>query len=84
MALEHALGRPVELFAYPYGSFDADVVTAVGAARFRAAFTIGPGLVRAGSNRLLLPRYEITAADHRCLPERLQQIFEAATAVRSS
>ncbi len=57
-ALERALGREVHFFSYPYGEFDADLVRIVDAAGYRAAVTVQEGVVRAGSNRLLLPRLE--------------------------
>jgi peptidoglycan/xylan/chitin deacetylase (PgdA/CDA1 family) len=59
IALERLLQRPVHLFSYPYGDFDAQTLAVVGAAGFRGAVTVEPGLVSAGTNRLLLPRYEI-------------------------
>jgi peptidoglycan/xylan/chitin deacetylase (PgdA/CDA1 family)/SAM-dependent methyltransferase len=62
-ALESLLQRPIRLFAYPYGEFDAELAAAVNSAGFRAAVTVEAGLVTAGINRLLLPRHEITAAD---------------------
>ena len=76
IALERVLGRLVDLFAYPYGEFDAATVTVVREARFRAAVTVQPGLVSAGTNRLLFPRYEITKHDHGRFPSRLREIFE--------
>ena len=45
-------------------------------ARFRAAVTVQAGLVTAGTNRLLLPRYEMTARDHGSFPLRMQRMFE--------
>jgi peptidoglycan/xylan/chitin deacetylase (PgdA/CDA1 family) len=58
-SLEQLLGRPVRLFAYPYGDFDAETRTIVRDAGFLAAVTVEAGRVSAGANRLLLPRYEI-------------------------
>lgn len=73
--LERVLERPVHLFSYPYGDFDANMLAIVGEAGFRAAVTVQAGLVLAGTNRLLFPRYEVTAADHADFPRRLREIF---------
>ena len=62
-ALERALGRAVDLFSYPYGDFDAEIIAVVRDAGYRAAVTVEAGVVRAGCNRLLIPRYEITPRD---------------------
>ena len=75
-ALERLLGRPVHLFAYPYGELDAATVAAVRDAGFRAAVTVNAGLVSAGGNRLLLPRVEITPGDHDRFDLRMREIFE--------
>jgi peptidoglycan/xylan/chitin deacetylase (PgdA/CDA1 family) len=74
-ALERLLQRPVHLFAYPYGEADAETLTVVKDAGFRAAFTVQAGLVSAGVNRLLLPRNEITVRDHGRFPLRMREIF---------
>jgi len=73
-ALEKALGRPVSLFSYPYGDFDAELVSVVRDAGFRAAFTVEAGSVSASTNRLLLPRCEITARQHHDFPRFLEAI----------
>ena len=75
--LERELKRPVDLFSYPYGDFDAETRVVVAEAQFKAAVTVEPGAVTAGSNRLLLPRFEVTSADHGGFPRRLQEIFQA-------
>jgi peptidoglycan/xylan/chitin deacetylase (PgdA/CDA1 family) len=75
-ALERLLGRPVHLFAYPYGELDAESVAAVRDAGFRAAVTVNAGLVSAGGNRLLLPRVEITQPHHDRFDLRMREIFE--------
>jgi peptidoglycan/xylan/chitin deacetylase (PgdA/CDA1 family) len=73
--LESVLQRPVHLFAYPYGEFDADTLAVVRAAQFRAAVTVRPGLVAAGTNRLLMPRFEVTAEHHGRFPRFMQEMF---------
>lgn len=75
-ALEHLLQQPVPLFSYPYGDFDADMLAIVSEAGFRAAVTVQAGLVSAGTNRMLFPRYEVMPADHGCFPLRLREMFE--------
>jgi peptidoglycan/xylan/chitin deacetylase (PgdA/CDA1 family)/glycosyltransferase involved in cell wall biosynthesis len=76
VALEQAIDRPVPLFSYPYGDYDADVVSVVREAGFLAAVTVNAGLVSAGINRLLLPRYEVTARDHNRFAERIEALFQ--------
>ena len=83
LTLERVLQQPVHLFSYPYGEFDPEIVTAVSQAGFRAAVTIQPGLVTAGTNRLLLPRHEIMATDSLSFPRRLKEIFNRADPVSS-
>ena len=75
--LERTLGRPVHLFSYPYGDFNAGTLTIVSEAGFRAAVTVEAGLVRAGANRLLLPRCEIGVRHHEDFPSHLREIFDA-------
>jgi peptidoglycan/xylan/chitin deacetylase (PgdA/CDA1 family)/glycosyltransferase involved in cell wall biosynthesis len=74
-ALEHAIGAPVLLFSYPYGDYDADTVGVVREAGFLGAFTVEAGVVSAGANRLLLPRYEITARDCGRFPECIEGVL---------
>ncbi len=75
-ALEHAVGKPVRLFSYPYGDFDDELVTVVGDAGFLAAVTVEPGLVTAGGSLLTLPRYEVTTGDHARFADRMREIFQ--------
>ena len=79
-ALERLLGQPVHLFAYPYGELDSDAVAVVNHAGFHAAFTVEPGLVSAGMNRLLLPRFEMTPRDHGAFALRIGELFEPCPA----
>jgi peptidoglycan/xylan/chitin deacetylase (PgdA/CDA1 family) len=74
--LEGLLARPVHLFAYPYGDYDAETVTVVSQAGFRAAVTVQPGRVSAGTNRLLLPRIEMTPDRCGRFETLLRQSFE--------
>jgi peptidoglycan/xylan/chitin deacetylase (PgdA/CDA1 family) len=57
--LEKALARPIESFAYPYGSsgdFDESTVRAVAAAGFEHACTSLPGRLAPGTHPLRVPR----------------------------
>lgn len=77
IVLERLIGRPVNLFSYPYGEFDAETVTTVGEAGFHAAVTVEAGLVSSGTNRLLLPRCEIGVRQRADFPSHLREIFDA-------
>jgi peptidoglycan/xylan/chitin deacetylase (PgdA/CDA1 family) len=74
-ALESALGCPVSLFSYPYGDYDAELVTIVRDAGFRAAFTVDGGAVTALTNRLLLPRQEVTRRMHSGFAQQLESLW---------
>jgi peptidoglycan/xylan/chitin deacetylase (PgdA/CDA1 family) len=74
--LERLIGRTVHLFSYPYGEADAETIAAVADAGYRAAVTVQPGCVAAGVNRLLLPRFEVTADEARRFPSTLQRMFD--------
>lgn len=76
-ALEEALEQPVSLFSYPYGDYDAELVTIVRDAGFRAAFTVDVGHVTALTNRLLLPRVEVTTEMCSDFAKRLESIWRA-------
>ena len=65
-ALERGLGRPVTLFAYPFGSYgawDAAAVDAVGGAGFAGAFTTVFGVNTPSTDRLLLKRTRVSWTD---------------------
>jgi peptidoglycan/xylan/chitin deacetylase (PgdA/CDA1 family)/glycosyltransferase involved in cell wall biosynthesis len=80
-ALEQAIGKPVSLFSYPYGDYDAELVSVVREAGFRAAVTVDAGLVSAGTDRFLLPRYEVTARDHDRFAERMKTLFNLVSSI---
>ncbi len=82
VTLERVLERPVRLFAYPYGEYDAETVSIVSEAGFLAAVTVQPGLVSAGTNRLLLPRIEVTPEHAGRFPAVVQQLFDGSYASR--
>lgn len=59
-----ALGlRMPRAFAYPHGDHDKVVRDRIAAAGLRAAFTVRPGLVRAGDDRYALHRIEVMRRD---------------------
>ncbi len=60
--LERVLSGPVHLFAYPYGDYDAATIAAVRDSGFHAAVTVDAGLFSAGTNRFLIPRFEVPTA----------------------
>jgi peptidoglycan/xylan/chitin deacetylase (PgdA/CDA1 family) len=67
-----ALGLPrPTAFAYPHGELDGVVVAAVRSARYGAAFTVRPGVVRSGANRHALPRLEVLTDTPRTLVLRV-------------
>jgi len=76
-AIERAVGRPIELFSYPYGELDGATVGAVRDAGFRAAVTAKAGAVLPGTNRLLLPRVEVTRDVSQRFAERLDELLAA-------
>jgi len=78
-ALERALGRPIELFSYPYGDFDDETVAIVRGAGYRAAVTVESGVVTAGGDRLRLPRYEVPTRERVDLAAKLGELLERAS-----
>jgi len=56
VAIEQALGRPVEFFSYPYGKFNEEVVKIVEQAKFLGACTADSGVANAYNERYLLKR----------------------------
>ena len=61
--LEKLLGRMIATFSYPYGAFDADLMTVVQDAGFECAVTCEKGLIGPGANIMELPRLEVSAMD---------------------
>ncbi|MBD0290840.1 MAG: polysaccharide deacetylase family protein [Thermoleophilia bacterium] len=57
--LEQRTGRPAELFAYPYGRYDARVVAAVAEAGFTAACSVRRGPNDSSTAAFELRRYEV-------------------------
>ena len=57
--LEYILDKVCSYFAYPFGSFDDNVLNVVKKHGFRLAFTVKKGRVKVSTKRLLLPRNSI-------------------------
>jgi peptidoglycan/xylan/chitin deacetylase (PgdA/CDA1 family) len=60
-AVHQAAGVGPEVFAYPYGLWDARTRAAVRACGYRAAVTLDYGLVQAGADPWALPRVNVPA-----------------------
>lgn len=71
LVLEGRLGRPVTVFAYPYGRF-TDLVQDMVKSSYEAACSTRPGLARPVSDRYALERVEIKYLSH---PWVFQQLF---------
>ncbi|MFZ5632823.1 MAG: polysaccharide deacetylase family protein [Bacillota bacterium] len=57
--LEAGLNRPVEVFCYPYGNYDREIVNIVGESGFRAAVTTEQGLGKYGEGPYTLKRIRV-------------------------
>lgn len=74
--LQQLVGRPVDQFAYPFGSRDAynrHSVSAVRKAGFKLACTTLPGRVVATTSRFLLPRRNVVDCDGTAFETRLER-----------
>ncbi len=61
--LEHVLGHPVYFFAYPFGAFNATVVSAVRTAGFTMAYTTAGGTTESTAAPLTMPRIHVGRAE---------------------
>lgn len=61
--LEDLLGRRVPYFAYPYGWYNDNVLGAVKASGYAAAFSARPGFNRLGVDRYLIRRLDVYGSD---------------------
>ncbi|MGB9804564.1 polysaccharide deacetylase family protein [Desulfofundulus sp.] len=59
LLLEAELGRPVEVFSYPYGSYNQDLARVVRESGYRAAVTTDQGLVGPGDDPFTLKRVRV-------------------------
>jgi len=62
--LEQVLGRPVDLFAYPYGHDDATTQQLAAATGYRAAFATRWGLTTSATPRFGMRRIIVTGTDN--------------------
>jgi len=74
-ALENLLGRPVTLFAYPYGEFGPETVDIVRGAGFDGAVTVEARLAQPGGDPLVLPRIEVSREPLERFVEQLEGLF---------
>lgn len=70
-ALEYGLKKPVEVFAYPYGSYNDQVAEITKAAGYRAAVTTELGLAKPTSNPFQIHRIRVTGhySNHQFIEE---------------
>jgi peptidoglycan/xylan/chitin deacetylase (PgdA/CDA1 family) len=61
--LQHVLGHPVYFFAYPFGAFNDNVVSAVKAAGFTMAYTTAGGTTESTASPLTMPRIHVGRAE---------------------
>jgi peptidoglycan/xylan/chitin deacetylase (PgdA/CDA1 family) len=61
--IERETGAPVQMLAWPFGLYDADLMRRAAGAGYRAAFTIERRHARRGDDLMALPRYLITDLD---------------------
>lgn len=61
--LEALIGRPVTFFAYPYGTFNNQVINLVSKAGYKIAFTTRYGLNQSSATLLDEPRVRISGTD---------------------
>jgi peptidoglycan/xylan/chitin deacetylase (PgdA/CDA1 family) len=61
--LEHKIGVPIELFAFPYGEHDAETVTMCREAGYRHAYTVVPQNIDSSRGDFLRGRISVSPAD---------------------
>ncbi|WP_053362863.1 polysaccharide deacetylase family protein [Bacillus sp. FJAT-27251] len=59
VALKELTGRTTDVFAYPYGNYNADTISVLKELGFKGAFKVGGGLSTDKSDRYELPRIMI-------------------------
>ncbi len=61
--IEHHLGQPADLLAWPFGIHDPTLEQAAARAGFKAAFALGSQAIAPGSPDYALPRYQVYETD---------------------
>jgi peptidoglycan/xylan/chitin deacetylase (PgdA/CDA1 family) len=61
--LQRVLGHPVYFFAYPFGAFNDNVISAVKAAGFTMAYTTAGGTTESTASPLTMPRIHVGRAE---------------------
>jgi peptidoglycan/xylan/chitin deacetylase (PgdA/CDA1 family) len=74
-ALQAAIGQPVELLAYPYGSCTPETCALAAEAGFRAAFTTAAHAIGPTSAPHNLGRFQVNDWDGAEFEQRLRQWF---------
>ena len=74
-ALEAIIGRPVEHFSYPYGSFNSDSVAVCAANHFRSAVAVFEASIRPHAPLYGLPRLLVRNWDGPTFERKLKQLF---------
>ena len=73
--LDQVLGHPVYYFAYPFGTFNSNVVSAVRSAGFTMAYTTAGGITESTTAPLTMPRAHVGRAE---TPSGLLSLLGAA------
>ncbi len=76
-SLEGIIGRPVEDFSYPYGSFNEDSVAVCAESNFRSAVAVIEEPVQRHSHRYGLPRLLVRDWDGPAFERELKRLFGA-------
>jgi peptidoglycan/xylan/chitin deacetylase (PgdA/CDA1 family) len=80
VSLEHLLRRPVETFAYPFGSYDQRVIQAVIGAGFKSAVAVKNALSHSGDDPWAIARWTVRRSTP---PEQLALVLAGAGARRA-
>jgi glycosyltransferase involved in cell wall biosynthesis/peptidoglycan/xylan/chitin deacetylase (PgdA/CDA1 family) len=73
--LEGIIGRPVEHFSYPFGSFNDDCLVVCAENKFRSAVSVLEGPIRAGSHCYALPRCVVRDWNGPAFERELKRLF---------
>jgi len=76
VSLSELVGQPVETLSLPFGFMNETVLQVAQQTGYRYVFNSNPGVVRAGVNRMAIPRYDVGLRDFNVL--KLHQLFRKA------